>query len=95
MTRDPSAITHRHARANGFIYKCKRVSDKRTQMLTYPHITCRTKIITLFPCISLFTATMNGEEEFSDCLERIGFDETARDFVENAGLSTVDPDPAN
>ena len=33
---------------------------------------------------------MNDEEEFSDCLERIGFDETARDFVENAGLSTVD-----
>ena len=33
---------------------------------------------------------MNDEEEFSDCLERIGFDETARDFVENAGLSTID-----
>ena len=32
---------------------------------------------------------MNDEEEFSDCLECIGFDETARDFVENAGLSTV------
>ena len=33
---------------------------------------------------------MNDEDEFSDCLERIGFDETARDFVESAGLSTVD-----
>ena len=32
---------------------------------------------------------MNDEEEFSDCLESIGF-EAARDFVENAGLSTVD-----
>ena len=33
---------------------------------------------------------MNDEEEFSDCLERIGFNETARDFVESAGLSTID-----
>ena len=33
---------------------------------------------------------MNDEDEFSDCLEHVGFDETVRDFVESAGLSTVD-----
>ena len=33
---------------------------------------------------------MNDEDEFSDCLERIGFDEKARDFMESVGLSTVD-----
>ena len=54
MTRDPLAITRWRARANGLIYlKCKLVSDKRTQMLTYPHVTCGTKNITLFPFISL------------------------------------------
>ena len=40
--------------------------------------------------LSLFTLMMNDEEEFSDCLECIGFDETAQDFMESAGLSTVD-----
>ena len=33
---------------------------------------------------------MNDEDEFSDCLECIGFAKTARDFVESAGLSTID-----
>ena len=33
---------------------------------------------------------MSDEDEFSDCLERIGFDDTARAFIESAGLSTID-----
>ena len=33
---------------------------------------------------------MSDEDEFGDCVECIGFDDTARAFVESAGLSTID-----
>ena len=33
---------------------------------------------------------MNDKDEFSDCLECIGLDDTAQAFVESAGLSTIE-----
>ena len=51
---------------------------------------CAEPKILLASSLSLLSTLKSDDDEFSACLECIGFDDTARAFVESAGLRAVD-----